>query len=657
MKFKKNKQKKVKETINNNNDELLLKKLDVIQMMPKSNVKFEEGYTMASTFCATLYVTSFDENELRQLWLLDAFKIVGVHPTIDLMTPNQDEIKKQLKKSERERRSVQALKDHGLDNLNIENDSEVSAIVFDQMSNHGEKMIYGVISFEIHALSLDELNEKVLFVQKELQSMHIITNVQFGIEGDNFQGRVLHKSDFIIPLPAWTIAIGYPFYQEELVDVGARIWGKTLSQGTIALNIFFKNTYRKAHDFLVLGVKGSGKSTLLKFMIVDNYIKNYKTIIFDVENEYTKLIKALGGKVISIDGTGEMINPLQIFEVLTINDDDTVTTANSYQIHLDRFSALMSSLRPNLTSEEKSFNQEMLNELYYSMNLVGENFDYSTKTASDFPTFSSFYTFVEDKYENLSKDILEHENSSLFLTMNQRLFDNYQTLLSILKMFSKNQGGAYANMFDGYTTINLLDEKLISFDLSSLAQTSNNSGGVFQASFMNVLGLIWREMSNHRTLQRQRIKEGKEIEFFLFLIDEAHRFLNSNKESDQAVEFFEKLSRQTRKYYAAMGLATHAVREFNGNGNELSKAMATIFDLLDYKFLMEQKQSAIDDLVNAFPTAVRQHLVETTTFEQGETRLFLGNNETYRFKLEVSEEELALHDGGGVVNNASWYHE
>ena len=77
-------------------------------------------------------------------------------------------------------------------------------------------------------------------------------------------------------------------------------------------DLFTKTSTRLYYNFLVTGEMGSGKSTLLKKQLKDNAAKGNFVRTFDVSGEFTLLTKTLGGKVIKMDGSNGILNPLEI---------------------------------------------------------------------------------------------------------------------------------------------------------------------------------------------------------------------------------------------------------------------------------------------------------------------------------------------------------
>lgn len=78
---------------------------------------------------------------------------------------------------------------------------------------------------------------------------------------------------------------------------------------------------------------GSGKSTLLKKLLLHTGIVGDFVRTFDISGEFTTLTNVLGGKVLKLDGSNGILNPL---EILRGGDDDVV----SFTMHISKVSTI-----------------------------------------------------------------------------------------------------------------------------------------------------------------------------------------------------------------------------------------------------------------------------------------------------------------------------
>ena len=123
-------------------------------------------------------------------------------------------------------------------------------------------------------------------------------------------------------------------------------------------DLFTKTSTRLYYNFLVTGEMGSGKSTLLKKQLKDNAAKGNFVRTFDVSGEFTLLTKTLGGKVIKMDGSNGILNPL---EILRAGDNENI----SFTRHISKVSTFYKLLvGGKVEAEEIVEFEEMLRELY-----------------------------------------------------------------------------------------------------------------------------------------------------------------------------------------------------------------------------------------------------------------------------------------------------
>ena len=103
---------------------------------------------------------------------------------------------------------------------------------------------------------------------------------------------------------------------------------------------------------------GSGKSTLLKKQFLSNAVLGNFVRTFDISGEFATLTKVLGGKVINLDGTGGILNPL---EILRAGDDDGV----SFTRHISKVSTIYRFLVGGQAEMEEVIEfEEILREIY-----------------------------------------------------------------------------------------------------------------------------------------------------------------------------------------------------------------------------------------------------------------------------------------------------
>lgn len=103
----------------------------------------------------------------------------------------------------------------------------------------------------------------------------------------------------------------FPFYTKTLFDISGVIFGKIISQNSLCSIDIFKPSYLNS-NMCILGSSGAGKSFFAKLLIIRHYINKKIQYIFDVEGEYTNLVKTLGGSIFNFKSN--FFNIMQIYD-------------------------------------------------------------------------------------------------------------------------------------------------------------------------------------------------------------------------------------------------------------------------------------------------------------------------------------------------------
>jgi len=89
-------------------------------------------------------------------------------------------------------------------------------------------------------------------------------------------------------------------------------------------------------NIAVLGMSGSGKSYFLKsFIIRSNLQRNSSVLIVDWNNEYSEVVKYLGGKTLRL-GSNFKINLFDLYDMRNVRNVREISDAISYSINLDQ---------------------------------------------------------------------------------------------------------------------------------------------------------------------------------------------------------------------------------------------------------------------------------------------------------------------------------
>lgn len=380
-----------------------------------------------------------------------------------------------------------------------------------------------------------------------------------------------------------------------------------------------------------------GKSTLLKKLVLDNAIQGQTIRILDIVGEFKDLVRELGGKSISLDGTAGMINPLQI--LATIVDESTfeVNNEQSFTVHISKVSTMYKFLNPTCSNEEHREFDKILNEFYVYFGIAKNKA--TEYEVHQYPTMSEFLEFIKNVlYSDIENEVL---NKNISSSRQERLDNIILNIESIVR--------DYPALFDGYTSVkDITSEQILSFDLRTLTQFDKR---IFNAQIFNILTLLWNNSlvqgRKEKHLFESKQKTFEECKKFLILIDEAHRIINSNNAI--AIEYLIGFQREARKYLGGLVYATQSISDVVPDqiSSEMLAQIKTMFELTKYKFIMQQDSNAVKAIRKIFDGQLSEsELVSVPRLEQGECILSIDGVGNIRFNIEATKEELEIFKGG-----------
>lgn len=434
-----------------------------------------------------------------------------------------------------------------------------------------------------------------------------------------------------MPMSALTLAGGYFLNHEYLDDATGMYLGRTFTGGNVIFDLYHKDRSRASYDALVLGKKGSGKSTLLKKLmkcnaIVGNYIR-----VIDIAGEFVDLAEMLGGKVITLDGSSGIINYLEVFK----RDENE---AVSFAAHLSKLNSLYKFLSPSSGDDDRNEFEGLVRRLYEEKGLWGTSCNATQITGlepSVYPTFSELLALIRRELYSDGKvraDLSEarrHRLESIELTIDN-LVQNY--------------GG----MFDGVTSIpDLSTEQIIVFNCQNINTIKSE---VFNGMLWNILSIMLNDMINIGLPGKRAYEAGTplaDVPKLLLIIDEAHKIINTS--NTIALDHMIEIVREGRKYFTGLVFASQSIRDYapENTANENIEKIKVLFELTQYKFVMQQDPNCLNLIRNIFEGDLTEYQVQDIPrFERGECLLTITGVDTINMSIEVTDEELALFKGG-----------
>ena len=197
----------------------------------------------------------------------------------------------------------------------LEMQREQSKEFLDDLITRDQRMVMSVLTMVHTAETKEELDndtEEILTIaRKNLCQFGVLKFQQ--LDGLNTAMPFgVRKIDTLRTLTTESLAVFMPFRVQEIRETNGIYYG----QNVISKNMIIADRKKLLNgNSLVFGVSGSGKSFITKEEIVFTMLKdkNADVIVIDPENEYTPLVKALGGEVIKVSATsGNHINAMDM---------------------------------------------------------------------------------------------------------------------------------------------------------------------------------------------------------------------------------------------------------------------------------------------------------------------------------------------------------
>lgn len=264
----------------------------------------------------------------------------------------------------------------------------------DDLTTRDQRMMLAVVTL-VHTAeskeSLDNDTEAILAtgrkhlcqfgVLKYQQIEGVSTVLPFGVK----------KVDTVRTLTTESLAVLMPFRVQDIYHKGGTYYGQNIiSKNMIVVN---RSELLNGNAF-ILGVPGGGKSFTAKCEIVSQVLNtNADVIIIDPENEYTELVKSLGGEVIHISSTAD--NHINAMDLNKYYGDGTDPVTLKSEFIMSLCEQLMSG--EVLGPKEKSIIDRCTANVYKAY----KESDYKCEA----PTLKDFHDELLRQEESEAKDI------------------------------------------------------------------------------------------------------------------------------------------------------------------------------------------------------------------------------------------------------------
>lgn len=623
------------------------------KIQPQGGICFRDPkFVMTGTgYEACLHIYEFPR-QLNDYWMSKFCNLNNTVVTVDISTDNVIEVKKNINRSMKEQQFRYMEARDFQERYDAKQRYQEMERLYDEINSMGEVIKLVHVRIFVTDQSFARLEEKVKSIAVRLESNGFLTAIYLNETKREwlsmYQSYQEQQKEFFStygqPLVSNALASGDPFHFSSLEDPTGNLLGKTPCGGNVIFDEFTKTKTRLYYNELVIGTMGSGKSTLLKKRFKANAVRGNYVRTFDISGEFTNLTKVYGGKVIKLDGTNGILNPL---EILKADENEGI----SFTRHISKVSTIYKFLTEGQAdTQEIILFEELLREVYQKFGMELRNGKVSRKVtglpSTSYPTFSDLLAYITEKIDGMKET--EYDEISLSLAKkNLERFDK-------IRMVIQNIVHTYGSLFDGHTSIdNILDEQIVTFDISTIKEMK---ASVFDAQIFNMVSLCWDNCVTNGKLMMERMNLPQEnpehLEFedttkFLMIIDESHRWLNTRK--PQALESITIYLREARKYFGGIMLASQSIRDYvpEGSGAEAIDDLKKIFELTQYKFIFHQETNVLGLFDRIFENTVTQSQRDRIPkLEVGETILCISSDRNLEFKVHLTNEENRIFQGG-----------
>lgn len=620
------------------------------RIQPQGGITFrDESIIKTGTgYEACLMVYEYP-SEVKRHWLAELCNIANTVTCVDIYTITKEEAKRNLNKSMKEQNSrYQFATDYQERYDSKQKFSEMKQLM-DELNSMGEVLKGVQIRIWVSDKEREKLEEKIANITEKLGPDNYKTAIFLNENKSQWRSmwepyNEQQKNPYSIegqPLVSEAVAGGYPFHFSKLEDPTGTLLGNTNCGGNVIFDMFTKTKTRRYYNGLAFGTMGSGKSTLLKKLFTDRAIRGDYIRTFDVSGEFANLTREFGGKIIKMDGSNGVLNPL---EILRAGENENVNFAR----HISKIATeyrFLRGLRPGEGNEEVTEFQNIVREMYEAFRLTPETMDTGRSItglpAESYPRYSDLLRFIGEKI----KGIKEKEYSDL----EEKIVANELLTLDRIRKIIENIINTYGFIFDGYTTIdNIDDEQIVTFDISEVKEMSAE---IFDAVIFNTVSLCWDNCVTNGSVMKDKYDKNTidfdDIVRFLIIIDESHRWINTQKL--QAVQMITVYLREARKFFGGIILASQSIRDYvpEGSSDASINQIKSIFELTQYKFIFQQDSNVLNMVDQVFKNVLTESQRNRIPFlEQGQNILCISSESNIEFKVYLTKEEERIFAGG-----------
>ncbi|KGL46341.1 hypothetical protein EP56_01760 [Listeriaceae bacterium FSL A5-0209] len=442
---------------------------------------------------------------------------------------------------------------------------------------------------------------------------------------------------------ARSLAASYAFDFSYFIDDDGMYTGNTETNGAFIFNPTHRDPDRLSHGMMYVGLQRSGKSSALKKHALARVIIGEQVFIFSVSSEFRTLAETLGG--IHEDLATKGTNLLQVFATCVNEETLDILVDASFDAHLSKvllvYRFLMDEKVPAL---ERLLNAELRDFYQDWCKKIGVNFetDICALAHKQYPILSDFYTYLKRRvYQDVAKKTFQSG-------LSKREQEEYEVLLSNISHIIKNDP-----LYNQHThTENIEDCPIVVYNIEMLLKKNRHK---LNAQLFNSLNVFWDISIRKGQQEKKKWDRGEigieDIRYRTMMFDEFHNW--TRYAYPEQLEILDRFWREAPKYFTIPVIASHHFHDLlpkadgSATTDAVREAMNNIFEATPYKFFLRQSPTSVTDIQNAYGDEFSQSEINRLTrLPQGHAILNIQGKQNVAFKFDLSEQELAIFDGG-----------
>ena len=362
-------------------------------IQPKGGISFkDEKYIKTGDGYEAIVIIYEWPSSYNEFWLASIINRANVVAAVDISNEDMNKIRQNINKSVKEHRSRYSESKNATDSSDSAHRIQELNDLYDEITA-GEVVKLLLVRLFVFGRTLQEVDDSCKKIMDELESNGYKAAVMLNETKNDWSSMFkpysqqmtdVYKKDGQA-MPSKTLAAGNPFHFTALADPFGSFFGETETGGTVLLDLFGRTKTRMSYNGVAVGSMGAGKSTTLKKILEDRAMRGDYVRCFDPTGEYSQLVTALGGKIISLDGSNGVLNAL---EVLKTDESEAIC----FSRHLSKLSTVYKLLNPSADHHEIMAFERLIRNFYVKCGLLSNDEDEDIQVtgypSEQYPTWS-----------------------------------------------------------------------------------------------------------------------------------------------------------------------------------------------------------------------------------------------------------------------------